>query len=269
MTHPLEQTLRRSRDRTHQGCDLGLAIHADRDPRWVQVGTLTDDPRPMRTMLDVVGAEVGSQRRDVQASLFLEAYAWRLVLPLAGALLAERRVVAPTVSEVLLRPADGRPEELRLTPGPFTTLPDDPAANHHDAEVAQGAEALARAFEHALLAHFAVIVEALYAVSGRAKRALWRTVGDRTATALLYAGLAVDDRHAGERVAHQVLRQTPPLEMTAAYTTILCTDGPKHVHLRRGCCLWWRSSAATRCATCPLEQRRHGGLCQPHGDLAV
>lgn len=162
-----ELPARLTRDRMHEGCDLGLAIHADRDPRWVRVGTLTDDSRAMRTVLDVVGLEVGSQRRDVQASLFLEAYAWRLVLPLAGALVAERRAVAPTVSEVLLRQTGGRPEELRLTPGPFTILPDDPAANHHDAEVVQGSVALAWAFEHALVTHFAVVVEALNAASGR------------------------------------------------------------------------------------------------------
>jgi ferric iron reductase protein FhuF len=256
MTHPIEQTLRRGRGRTHEGCHLGLAIHAVRDPRWVPAAALTDAPRRMLTILDIVGLEVGSERRDVQASLFLESYAWRLVLPLAGALVAERRVLAPTVREVLLRPTDGRPGELRLTPGSFTILPDDRAANHHAAKVVQGTAALARAFEDALLAHFALIVEVLNAVSGRARRALWRTIGDRTATALLYAGLAVDDRQAGERAAQHVLRQSSLLQVTAAYTTISRADGPKHVHLRHGCCLWWRSAAASRCATCPLERRR-------------
>jgi ferric iron reductase protein FhuF len=224
---------------------------------WMPVATLAADRAQLQAILARTGREVGSQRRDVQASLFLEAYTWRLLLPLAGALVAERRVAAPRVDDVSLRAEQGRPSELRLAPGRFGVLPADPYAAHPDATVVRSPALLAALFERALIDHFELIVEALNAISGRSERALWRTIGDRTATALLYAGLAGRDREAGERLAHQILRGTRPLQITPAYATIVVQDRPVRVHLRRGCCLWWRTAAATYCATCPLERRRN------------
>jgi ferric iron reductase protein FhuF len=254
MTHPIAQTLRRGGERHHGGCHLGMNVSTG-GRGWLAVAALAADRARLHATLARTGREVGSERRDVQASLFLEAYAWRLLLPLAGALVAERRVAAAAVDAVSLRTDQGRPSELRLAPGRFAVLPADPAAAHHDATVAPTPAVLAALFERALIGHFEVIVDALNAISRRSARALWRTVGDRAATALLYAGLAGDDPQAGERLAHEILRGVRPLEVTPAYATIGIQDRPVRVHLRRGCCLWWRTAAATYCATCPIERR--------------
>jgi ferric iron reductase protein FhuF len=254
MTHPITQTLHRGRDRCHAGCDLGMAVTTG-EPGWVSVATLAGDRARLHATLTQTGSDVGSKRCDVQASLFLEAYAWRLLLPLAGALVAEQRVAAPTAGEVWLRTDQGRPSELRLTPRRFNVLPADRAAAHLDATVARTPGVLSGLFERALIDHFEVIVDALNAISRRSERALWRTIGDRAATALLYAGLACEDGEAGERLAHQILDGARPLQIRPAYETIVLEDRRVRVHLRGGCCLWWRTAAATYCATCPLEQR--------------
>ncbi len=254
MTHPITQTLRRGRDRCHAGCDLGMAVTTG-EPGWVSLATLAGDGARLHATLTQTGRELASTRVDVQASLFLEAYAWRLLLPLAGALVAEQRVAAPTADEVWLRPDQGRPHELRLTPRRFSVLLADRAAAHRDATVAQTPTLLAGLFERALIDHFEVVVAALNAISRRSERALWRTIGDRAAMALLYAGLACDDGEAGERLAHQILHGARPLQIRPAYETIALEDRAVRIHQRGGCCLWWRTAAATYCATCPLQRR--------------
>jgi ferric iron reductase protein FhuF len=255
MTHPITQTLRRGHHRSHVGCHLGMQTDSAGATNWLPIATLTADRPALHRTLAKTGREVGSARRDVQASLFLEAYAWRLVLALSGALVAEQRVIAPTADEVSLRPGEGRPSELQLAPHRFYVLPADAAVAHREATVAHTSAQLPRLFERALIEHFDIIVNALNAISGRSTRALWRTIGDRTATALLYAGHACHNPHAGEHLAHDILRNTRPLQSTPAYTTMLVEDRPTRVHLRRGCCLWWRTTAATYCATCPLQRR--------------
>lgn len=252
MIHPIAQTLRRGRSRRYRDCHLGLrTVRASGD--WIAIATLVADGQQLQAKLQRIGGEIGSSRRDVQASIFLEAYAWRLVLPLAGALVAEQRVPTPTLHDVALRAAAARPGELLLSPGRFRALAHDRAAAHPDATPVRTQAALAEAFTSTVISHFGPMVLALNRRCGRSTRALWRTIADRTATALLYAGLACEDRPGGEQLAHQILGGGAPLTVTPAYTTILVEDRPARVHLRRGCCLWWRTAAAAYCATCPLQ----------------
>lgn len=255
MTHPIARTLARGHSRRHADCHLGLRTGRARG-EWLSIAALLGDDERLHATLDRVGIEIGSRRRDVQASIFLEAYAWRLVLPLAGALVAEKRVAVPTAHDIALRPSEGRPSELLLRPGRFSALRNDRATAHPDATPARTPAALCEIFEATLIGHCEPIVVALNHRCGRSTRALWRTIGDRTATALLHAGLACKDRHAAEQLAHQILLGSPPLEVTPTYARILIDDRSVPVHLRRGCCLWWRSAAATYCATCPLGHPR-------------
>ena len=159
----------------------------------------------------------------------------------------------PDATRRRITPGRGAPTELLLRPGRFSALRNDCATAHPDATPAPTPAALCEIFEATLISHFKPIVVALNGRCGRSTRALWRTIGDRTATALLHAALACKERHAGEQHAHQILRGAPPLEVTPAYASILIDDRFVPVHLRLGCCLWWRTAAATYCATCPLR----------------
>lgn len=256
MTHPIAQTLARGHSRRHADGHLGLRTGRARG-EWLSIAALLGDDERLHATLDRVGIEIGSRRRDVQASIFLEAYAWRLVLPLAGALVAEQRVAAPTLHDIALRRGEGRPSELLLRAGRFGALRNDRATAHPDATPACTPTALCEIFEATLIEHFEPIVVALNRHCGRSTRALWRTIGDRAATALLHAGLACNDRHAGEQLAHEILAGRPPLEVIPTYARILIDDRSVPVHLRGGCCLWWRTAAATYCATCPLGHPRN------------
>ena len=250
--HPLAATLRRGHGRSHRGWHLGAALGTTTEPGWMPATHLLDDAATLERALLAVGREVGSTRRDVQASLLLESYAWRLALPLAGALVAESRIPRTGPDGVALRLTDdGLPDAIRLLHGGFVALPEDPATQHPDADVVSDRDGLDVCLANVLIAHFDPFVQTLNAASGRSRRALWRTVADRTATALLYAGLAVDRVATADAAARRALAH-PPLEFPPRYTEI----GKRAVHLRHGCCLWWRTAAATTCPTCPLRVAR-------------
>ena len=257
--HPLAQTLRRGHGRTYAGCHLGAPTAA---PGWTPVAALRDDEAALARCLDGVGRDVGSPRRDVQASLLLEAYSWQLVLPLAGARVAEARVavLGPDDTALDLR-GGGRPRAVAVRPGPFVVLARDPAAGHPDARVVTGSAALDACLRDALVTHLDPLLEALTKASGRPRRALWRTVADRTATSLLYAGAATGLADRARRSAERVLGDEPPLRYPPRYAA---DGGASLLHLRHGCCLWWRTAAATTCRTCPLTTRAR----RPHPDGA-
>jgi ferric iron reductase protein FhuF len=249
-THPLAATLQRGRELTHGGYDLSVPLGFTSEDGWIPVAALLADVRKLDTVLTAFGREVGSERRDVQASLLLEAYVWRLVLPLAGALLAESRVPTPGLDGTAVRlTGDGRPCSIRLLHGRFAALPGDPATDHPDADVVCNRSVLDRCLRSWLIAHFDPFVDKLNATSGRPRAALWRSVADRTATALLYAGLAANRPTAAKAIAERTLAGDRPLHYPPRYIEI----GEQSVHLRHGCCLWWRTDAATTCLTCPLR----------------
>jgi ferric iron reductase protein FhuF len=248
--HPLAATLQRGHERTHRGHHLGAALGGTSEAGWMPVARLLGDPRLLDDALDALGREVGTTRRDVQASLLLEAYAWRLVLPLAGALLAESRIPTPGLDGTALRlTGDGLPCSIRLLHGRFVALAGDPATAHPDADVVGNRNVLDLCLRSWLIGHFDPVVETLNAASGRPRAALWRSVADRTATALMYAGLASNRTEAARAIAERTLGGDPPLHHPPRYTEL----GEQPVHLRHGCCLWWRTAAGTPCLTCPLR----------------
>lgn len=254
MTHPITQTLQRGRHRRHGLCDLELPTAAGGEG-WTSVAALAADSELLRPLLNTIGDAIGSDRSDVQASLFLESYTWTLVLPLAGALVAERRVVLPTAGDLKLRPGTGHSVQLQMSPARFAVLPGDSASTHRDAILTPTHADLVEHFRRLLVAHFAAIIGALRAISVRAEPALWRTVCDRTATALLYGGLACHRQDSAEQLAHAILNGSPPLDRAPRYVDVRIDDRTSRVHLRHGCCLWWRTAAATYCATCPIRCR--------------
>lgn len=253
---PLAETLARGYRRVHRGCHLGARVTVAPVGAAGRLDELVSGGRRVDALLARIGADVGSGRRDVQASLFLEAYAWTLLLPLAGALVAERRVPLLSAGSVAVTLRNGLwPDELMLCHHAFAALADDPRSTHRDATVVEDDDTLTGVLRDQIVAHMRVPIRALSARSGRAERALWRSVGDRAAAALLFAGETVDDAERASELAEVLLGPPGPLLGRADYRELPGPDGPMRVHVRSGCCLWWRTRAASCCLTCPLSVR--------------
>jgi hypothetical protein len=168
-----------------------------------------------------------------------------------------RRVALGALGRASVRVSgDGRASASALLPGRFAAVAGDQLAGHPDAAVVDAQIDLAGVLREQVLDHFGPLVRRLCACSRRPERALWRSVGDRAATAFLYAGEATGRRPAAERFAERVPQGPQPLLCRPRYVLVDGPGGPMRAHARRGCCLWWRTRAAATCLTCPLDARR-------------
>lgn len=210
---------------------------------WVRAAALAR-PAALSPLLDALGASEGTSRRDVQASLFLEAYMWELLLPVTAAIVAGERV--PDV--------DARVVRLRFGP-------DGRVCAVASGATAPGGAVLGALRDRLVERHAARLVDALAGLSGRPRRALWRGAADSAAAAFLQVAQDRGRPEDGMRLARELLAGPPPLRAVPRFLEVRDAGRrPRHVRLRTGCCLWWRTAAATTCATCPLtpdgERRR-------------
>jgi ferric iron reductase protein FhuF len=255
--HPLAATFHRGRSRYHEGLDLG-AHHGRPGGDWTTAADLCRDVRRLGTLLVAIGDDAGTPRPDVQASLLLEAYAWTLLLPVAGAVVAECRSpgLAPERTAMRFGPG-GRPTDVTFGDRGWLALSTDDHARHADATTVADVHALTARLRDELVAHLHPLIAALRRLAPRPERALWRGVADRTAAAFLWAGEATGERDHAERLVSDVLAE-PPLHGRPRYR--LVDDGcrARRIHVRSGCCLWWRTRAATPCLSCPLRRAGPG-----------
>jgi ferric iron reductase protein FhuF len=254
VAHPLGATVQRGRSRHHEGCDLGARHGAQAGADWTTTASLCSEGRCLRALLVAIGDDAGSQRRDVQASLLLEAYAWTLLLPVAGAVVAESRSpgLAPDRTAMRFGPG-GRPTDVTFGDPSWIALSSDDHAGHPDAIIVADLHALTARLRDELVAHLHPLIAALRQLAPRPERALWRGVADRTAAAFLWAGEATSERDHAERLVSEVLAGGP-LQGRPCYRLVDDDGRARRIHLRSGCCLWWRTRAATPCLSCPLGE---------------
>jgi ferric iron reductase protein FhuF len=197
----------------------------------------------------------------------MEAYAWTLLLPVAGAVVAESRSpdLAPDRVAVRFGPT-GRPTDVAFLGPSWLSLCTDDEAGHPDGVVLADSHVLAARLHDELVDHLQAVIAAVRRLAPRPEAALWRGAADRTAAAFLWAGEATGDRDRAERLAAEVLT-APPLRVRPRYRLVDAGGRTRRIHLRAGCCLWWRTRAGTPCISCPLTT--HSRLDEgTRGDLA-
>lgn len=182
-------------------------------------------------LLARVGRDAGTDRADVQASLFLEAYVWALVAPAVEALLIDGRLPSVLRKHVAIRfGTDGRAVDVTFA----------------RPSVSPSIERLRGELEH----HLAPVIEQLAALSGRPRRALWRSAGDRLAGAFSWQGERLGMPEHACALGERAMRIAGPLQGAAGYRLV---DGRPARH-RNGCCLWWRTRDGAPCPGCPLNR---------------
>jgi hypothetical protein len=193
---------------------------------WVTAAELAG-PR-LREALAVCGASLGTDRLDIQGQRLVEIVTWLLAEPIATALI------------------DGTP------------LPD----LHPDAvEFLIGEEASLRrlnantfdgAADTLIEAHLTPLIRAVNAATRRPETALRRAVKDRTDGAIAW-------------IAETSGRRSRAFELLDGRAELRVLDLHTHellVHVRKGCCMYYRTPANAKCIGCPLlgeEERRRLG----------
>jgi hypothetical protein len=207
---------------------LPAALHvgARAEPGWRSTSELLPDA------LDIVGRALGTDRPDIQGQRVIELVTWALALPAAHALLDERPL------------PDLTPENTQVW------VHDEPAPDGIGALLLEDRPTTA-ALGTLVEAHLNDLVQAVSTRTRRPARALWRGVDDRVAGALIHVAQTRGIEPRGCELARELY---PEIDLR----TLELPGYALTVHVRAGCCLYYRIPQA-KCWGCPLlsdDERR-------------
>jgi ferric iron reductase protein FhuF len=199
---------------------------------WATTAELAG-PR-LHDALRACGESLNTDRPDIQGQRLVEVVTWLLAVPIATALIEERPL------------PDLHPDRVELWIG------DEPPEG--DGLKLRDRQATPQAPAHAQLhAHLDPLIRAVNYTTKRPANALWRGAKDRMDGAIAWIAETTDQR---ER-AFALLEDTAELRLLDLGTHELL------LHVRKGCCLYYRTPANVKCFSCPLlddeERRRLSG----------
>jgi ferric iron reductase protein FhuF len=235
--------------------ELGVETRLDarEGDGWVPAASLTRDRRAQRSALAEIGDSLGTDRADVCASLLIEVWTWLVAAPAAAALVARARLPDVSTGNVLMRPRGGLADwRSGLRTNRFHALPSDPDIAHPDAVPASAEAELLDRLGVTLVHHLAPLVESLNLLARRPRRALWRGAADRVAGAFLWVGEELGERERSHALARRAVASAPELGTPIRVQRVGSGPDATHVHLRHGCCLYYRVPGAPKCIGCPL-----------------
>ncbi len=181
----------------------------------------------LQAALALCGASLGTGRLDIQGQRLVEVVTWRLAVPAATALLNDTEPPDLRADNVLVWIGDEPPD------GNGITL-HAPAANEAT-NLETVRELLARE-------HLTPLIDAVHDTTRRPRKALWRSADDRLEAAIAWIAQMTN---AGPR-AFELLEGKAELRMLDLGTHELL------LHVRAGCCLYYRTPIAVKCFSCPL-----------------
>jgi hypothetical protein len=221
---------------------------------WVGAGRLVEDDDELRAALAEIAGNLGTDRDDVCAAQLIELWTWLVAAPAAAGLVVGERLPDVSSGNVVLRAEGGLADwRVGLRRPRFHALPGDPDARHPDAvPAADEGELLGRLGAMLVNAHLAPLVVALNRLARRPERALWRGAADRVTGAFLWIGDQLGARERSRALARGAVGSAPELGAKVRVQRIGSGRDETHVHLRHGCCLYYRVPGAPKCIGCPL-----------------
>jgi len=251
---PLSATLERvSAARPGGGIDLGARVGLPGGPGWVTVADLAWDLGLLEDLMSRIGRGCGSENRAYWGTTVLRGYLWRALAPAVAAFLAERRLPDLSAANVALRFGEsGFAEDVAFVSPRFTALPDDPQAQHPDAEVVPSVGAMLGRMREALAGtHLPVMIPALRSLRvRRGTRVLWRAASDVCAEAFMFVGRELGREAEGCALAEKLLATPSPLSAPTNFYVLEYDGGSERTRVRNTCCLYYKLGDGA-CFTCP------------------
>lgn len=258
--HPLADGMARA---SELGGFFALPQRQPADPAWTGASDLFqgDDRRLEELVLSYGRRAWASDNRHVACSAFLVAYLSRVVFPLVGQYVLERRVPDVSLDNLSFHwngPAIDATGLDRLT---FAALPADPAISHEDALVADDEEALYRQLKEWLFVeNLDIVIACLRRAAGASQKVSLNAVAAAFSQVLnrLYATAGMPAEVV--RVANSFLSDPEsPIYGQLTMEEFRHQGRTGLFSRRRGCCLWWRSPRSndycSNCILLPREQQ--------------
>jgi ferric iron reductase protein FhuF len=181
-------------------------------------------------------------------------------MAILACLVLEKRLPDIRIEHVAVRfSSEGYLAAIALHSPRFAALPDDPETGHPDLAQVVDREALRDACRTAIETHMAALIAAVRRKLPWGERAMWLTVADRCAGALMHLhheGLLPAEELA-EEIESLVHRKGSKLYSPRTRITWEERDGEQCAALERGsCCLAYRLEGSEYCENCPLKKDR-------------
>jgi hypothetical protein len=219
---------------------------------------LQDDER-LRDLVLTYGREAwGTTNNHVAGSAFIIAYLTRLVYPVIGQYVLQRRVPKVSLENLSFHFASGRINATLLNQPLFAVLPDDPDAQHSNALIVTNKTALYQLLKEWL---FESNVELVIAALHRAARASVRVSQNAAAASCAQAFHRlyplVEDPDRVLRDAKTFFEDSASLVYQQVSMGVMEHGGKRGFFARRaGCCLVWRTRRSNSyCSNCILQPR--------------
>ncbi|MCU1504997.1 MAG: ferric iron reductase [Ilumatobacteraceae bacterium] len=203
---------------------------------WVPCDALVGDPELLRGEIDATAAGRGTADPQIAASLYAQAYAFRVPSIAVAAYALDLPVPAVDPVSTAVRVTRHRPADLAIV---------EPACMPMDAE------ALATAL---FVGHLVPFVAAVRAGTTIGERLLWGNVAGSLATifrAVQSTGSRGDAAVRERAVAFEVAA-APWIGGLGSWSSIEAPDALGWYWNRSSCCLWYRTADGSYCDDCSL-----------------
>lgn len=217
---------------------LRCATSAPAADGWIACADLIADPDRLRAEIDATAAGRGTDDPQVAASLYAQAYAFRVPSVAVAAVALALPVPATSPDVTAVRIGRHRPAELAIL---------DPSCR------AIGAAELA---SELLDAHLAPFVAAVRATTHVGERLLWGNVAASLATVFRAVDAGpLGDADVRARAAEFERAAGPWLAGLGDYSTVAAPHALGWYWTRTSCCLWYRTVGGSYCDDCSLHDR--------------
>ena len=258
--HPLVASMVRARE---LGGFFALPLRQPDDPAWTVARDLFEgnDHRLDELVLAYGQRAWESDNRHVACSAFLVAYLSRVVFPLVGQYVLERRVPDVSLDNLAFHWNGPAIDATGLNRMAFAALPVDPAATHRDAlAVADGKVLYGYLKDRLFNENLEIVIASLRRAAGASLKVSRNAVAAAFSQVFnrLYATAGRPDEVV--RIAQSFLSDPDsPIHGQLTMEEFRHEGKSGFFSRRRGCCLWWRSPRSndycSNCILLPREQQ--------------
>jgi hypothetical protein len=253
---PLGQTYERVR-RVNPYLRVHLGSYVE-GPVWTLPDLLDPDRLVLDDHLAIMARQYKSDDMEVLVRFYFGGLAYYLANATAGPFIVDRRVPVLNQSSLGFSLSEWEaPEFIVLPDSRFHCLPDDPAADHGDADLIADRHALRRLLRSSLVSVLEPVIAALRRRARIGARALWISAAETCAAVLvdaLPAATAADVAREEVRAligeAQVLLRAKPEIVMVAS------GDVSALATLGSDCCCNFKLAGASYCGVCPHRPRQ-------------